>query len=334
MSKLALVLGATGGVGFETARALARHGWRVRAMTRRATDNQAPFDCEWVSGDAMNRADVTKAADGADVVVHAVNPPGYKNWRGLALPMLDNSIAAAVAQNARIVLPGTIYNYGRDAFPNLREGEAQTPHTRKGAIRVEMEARLEAASARGARTLILRAGDFFGPVTGNSWLTQGMITPNAPLKSVTYPGARNVGHAWAYLPDFAETVARLLAREQELAAFERFHFAGHYFARGVEFAERIRDAANAPNAPIRAFPWTGLLALSPFIALLRELAEMRYLWREDVRLDNAKLVAFLGEEPHTPIAAALAMTLSALRVVRGAELIARPAPPTASALLG
>ena len=31
------------------------------------------------------------------MIVHAANPPGYKNWRGLALPMLKNTIAAAVA---------------------------------------------------------------------------------------------------------------------------------------------------------------------------------------------------------------------------------------------
>jgi hypothetical protein len=29
--------------------------------------------------------------------------------------------------------------------------------------------------------------------------------------------------------------------------------------------------------------------------------EMRYLWRKAIRMDNAKLVATLGYEPHTPI---------------------------------
>jgi len=315
-SKLALVLGVGGGAGFETAKALARHGWRVRAMTRRPADGPGRFEHEWVQGDAMRRADVMAAAEGADVVVHAVNPPGYKNWRGLALPMLDNSIEAAVASNARIVLPGTIYNYGPDVFPLIREAAPQNPKTRKGAIRVEMEEELQAACERGARVLILRAGDFFGPVTGNSWFSQGLVTPGQPLKAVTYPGKPNVGHAWAYLPDFGETVARLLARESDLAAFETFHLGGHYFGRGIEFAERIRDAAGAPNAPIRAFPWTAMVALSPFVRLFREMAEMRYLWTTDVRLDNAKLVRFLGAEPHTPIDQALTTTLAAMGVLQ------------------
>jgi hypothetical protein len=36
------------------------------------------------------------------------------------------------------------------------------------------------------------------------------------VRSVTYPGTREIGHAWAYLPDLAETIVRLAAIEQEL----------------------------------------------------------------------------------------------------------------------
>ena len=50
------------------------------------------------------------------VIVHAVNPPGYRNWCKLVLPMLDNTISAARLTGARIVLPGTVYNFGPDAF--------------------------------------------------------------------------------------------------------------------------------------------------------------------------------------------------------------------------
>jgi hypothetical protein len=48
-------------------------------------------------------------------------PPGYRDWARLVLPMIDNTIAAARASGARIVLPGTVYNYGPNAFPVLRE---------------------------------------------------------------------------------------------------------------------------------------------------------------------------------------------------------------------
>lgn len=316
MTRTALIIGATGGFGGETALALMAHGWRIRALNRKpdkvARTAKGLDGIEWVKGDAMKPADVVAAARGVSLVVHAANPPGYRNWKGTALPMLESSIAAAKAADARLVFPGTVYNFGPDAFPLLDETSPQHPRTRKGAIRVAMEARLKAASADGLRVLIVRAGDFIGPRGGNNWFSQGFVKPGKRLRSVTYPGRREAGHAWAYLPDLAETVVRLIAREKELAPFEVFHFGGHWFERGVEIAEATRAAAGVPEAPIRGFPWFALYLLAPFVETFREMLEMRYLWNVPVRLDNRKLVAFLGEEPHTPTERALAATLVGL----------------------
>ena len=109
----ALVLGASGGIGGEVARQLRDAGWQVRALKRGAARPVERKDgITWLSGDAMNRQDVLEAAQGCAVIVHAVNPPGYRQWSELVLPMLDNTIAAAIAQGATIVFPGTVYNYG------------------------------------------------------------------------------------------------------------------------------------------------------------------------------------------------------------------------------
>src|SRR5215510_13393987 len=315
-TQTALVLGATGGIGGEVAVALLQRGWRVRGLNReperaaRRTPHLAEVD--WIAGDAMQRNDVMEAADGADVIVHAVNPPGYRNWRGLALPMLENSIAAAKAFGARLVFPGTVYNFGPDAFPNLSERSPQNPLTRKGKIRVEMERRLEAASRDGVRTLVLRAGDFFGPRSGNSWFAQGLVKPGQPVRSILYPGRPDVGHAWAYLPDVAATVVQLLEREGDLAAFDVFHFKGHWCEPGIAMADVIQRVVGEPRPRIRRFPWLLVYALSPFVTVFREMLELRYLWQRPVKLDNAKLVACLGSEPHTPIDEAVRSTLEGL----------------------
>ena len=143
-----LILGATGGIGGEVARQLRDAGWDVRALQRRASNLIEQRDgITWVRGDALSAHDVAKAAQGCSVIVHAVNPPGYRRWSELVLPMLDNTIAAACAVGATIVLPGTIYNFGPDSFPVLHEESPQHPVTRKGAIRVEMERRLSAGDA-------------------------------------------------------------------------------------------------------------------------------------------------------------------------------------------
>jgi nucleoside-diphosphate-sugar epimerase len=110
MSKrLALILGATGGIGGATARRLLDGGWRVRALLRGDVARLDPR-CEPVRGDARDAAAVAAAAVGASTIVHAVNPPGYRDWAGQVLPMLDSTIAAARATGARVVLPGTVYN--------------------------------------------------------------------------------------------------------------------------------------------------------------------------------------------------------------------------------
>jgi nucleoside-diphosphate-sugar epimerase len=320
MNRIALVIGATGGIGGETARALLQAGWTVRALHRepeRAARTVAQLgSIDWRRGDAMNVADVVAAAAGVDVIVHAANPPGYKNWKGLVLPMLESSIVAARAAGARLMLPGTVYNFGPDVPTLVDESAPQRPLTRKGKLRVAMEERLRQAAREGTPVLIVRAGDFFGPRgSNNSWFSQGLVKPGRPLRSVMYPGQRDTGHAWAYLPDLATTILRLLERSAELGAFEVFHFAGHAFERGVQLAEATRNAAGVADAPIRRFPWLAIYLLSPFSETFREMREMRYLWSRALFLDNRKLVAFLGREPHTPLDEALRTTLAGLGCV-------------------
>jgi nucleoside-diphosphate-sugar epimerase len=312
MEKTALVIGATGGVGSETAAALVERGWRVRALHRRpeeATKTSIDPRIEWVAGDAMDAASVAAAARGVSVIVHGANPPGYRNWKGLALPMLENTIAAARAAGARVVLPGTVYNFGPEVLPRVRETSEQKPRTRKGTIRVEMEQRLRDS---GVPVLIVRAGDFFGVRGKNSWFSQGIVTPGRPVRWLMYPGSAGIGHAWAYLPDLARTIALLLDRASELEPFAVFHFCGHWFERGVALVEATRRAAAAPKAWILPFPWLLVYLLAPFVETFREMIEMRWLWKQPLELVNDKLVAFLGEEPHTRLDEALEETLRGL----------------------
>lgn len=314
--RLALVIGATGGIGGAVADRLLAGGWRVRALHRdpeTARRSSGRTGLEWVKGDAMLEADVVAATEGVSLVMHGANPPGYRDWAGLQLPMLNASIAAARAADARLIFPGTVYNFGPDAFPNLTEASPQNPKTRKGAIRVQMERALALAAENGSRVLIVRAGDFFGPKPGNNWLSQGLLKPGRPIAAVSYPGPLAVPHAWAYLPDVAETMVRLAEQEATLGAFEAFHMRGQTLT--GEALVAALEAVAKRKLSVSRLPWFAIRAMAPFNETMREMLEMRYLWEVPVLLDNTRLVGRLGVEPHTPIEEALRVALAGLNAL-------------------
>lgn len=317
MAQEILIIGATGGIGSEVARAFAGRGWQVKALARKPRQARKAFAhlgvLDWVKGDAMSERDVVRAAKSADVIFHGANPPNYVKWREKAIPMLANSIAAAETAGARLLFPGNIYNFGPDAWPTLSEDAPQNPNTVKGAIRVEMEQMIRSAPIR---SLIVRAGDFFGPHAPGSWLSNAMVKPGRPVRKVTYPGLHDKGHAWAYLPDLAETFVRLVEVEANLASHERVHFKGHHFDRGVDMAHAIGQAAGLDEVKIANLPWAMIRLAAPFNGTFRSLLEMRYLWQQSIGLDNARLVSLIGEEPHTPLATALHETLTGLKCTR------------------
>jgi nucleoside-diphosphate-sugar epimerase len=117
------------------------------------------------------------------------------------------------------------------------------------------------------------------------------------------PGAGSLRHAFAYLPDLAETAAQLLDREDSLETFACFHFTGHF----LSVDELVAGVRRASGRRLMAlpFPWSLMGVIGLGNETVRELMEMRYLWRKPIGLSNSRLVAFLGAEPHTPLDTAL-----------------------------
>ena len=113
----------------------------------------------------------------------------------------------------------------------------------------------------------------------------------------------------------ARTIVELLARRESLDSFATFHLAGHWDADGSQMAESIRRVVKRRTGReprITGFPWWLLSLASPFVTTFREMREMRYLWREPVQMENARLIAVLGHEPQTPLDEAVEATLAGL----------------------
>jgi nucleoside-diphosphate-sugar epimerase len=305
---VALVLGISGAIGGAIADSLAARGYTIRALARtKPVARTKAFALNWIEGDALDQGKVIEAARGASLIVHGVNPPGYTKWREVAIPMLANTIAAAMASGATILFPANVYVFSPESGALVDEAAPMAPTTRKGQVRLEMEAMLaEAAKRHGVRTIAVRAGDFFGPGVQGSWFAQAVAKGGRSAKVIKDPTSHGVGHTWAYVPDLAEAFARLVDRRETLTAFEMVHFQGHWTDPGRAMAEAAQRVIGRDDLKIKAFPWIVMYLGAPFATFLREAIEMRWLWRHPLKLDNRKLERLIGPEPHTPLEAAIA----------------------------
>lgn len=307
MSSRILVLGAAGRFGRLAAEAFRDAGWTVASLVRPGAAAHAPKGTEVLELNALDHAAVAEAARGADVVLHALNPP-LTDWPRLALPLAYSAITAAEMAGATLIFPGSLYNYGSPLPPVIDEATPMRPTSRKGQLRLAIEDRMAEAADRGTRTIVLRAGDFFGGGRG-AWMDL-VIAKEIRQSRVTYPGPLDAVHEWTYLPDLAAALVRLAVMREKLGRFETFGFAGHAVT-GREFIGAIAKATGR-RLEVKRMGWWLIHGLRPFLALPRELSEIAYLWQEPHRIAGDKLATAIGDVPHTPLDVAVARALQHL----------------------
>jgi nucleoside-diphosphate-sugar epimerase len=310
MTARVLVLGAAGRLGHRAAEAFRDAGWTVASLVRPGSAARAPRNTEVVEVHALDHAAVGEAARGADVVLHALNPP-YTDWSRLALPLAYSAITAAETAGATLLFPGNLYNYGSPLPSVIDEHTPTRPSSRKGQLRVAIEDRMAEAAERGVRTIILRAGDFYGGGQG-SWLDL-VLAKEIGRGRLTYPGPLDVPHEWAYLPDFVSALLRLAAIRETLPPFASIGFPGHAVT-GHEFATAIARAMRS-KLQVKPMTWWLIHALRSIVPLCRELSEIAYLWNEPHRIDGGKLKAAIGDIPHTPLDLAVTRALQDLGTI-------------------
>ena len=329
MTNTVLVLGARGRLGGAVAQAFAAAGWRVLAQRR--AGGKAPAagaGIEWVEAEAGDTAGLVRAAAGARVVVHAMNPAyTAKAWRAQAPGLMQAAVDVAAGLGAVLLFPGNVYNFGADMPAVLAPDTPQRPGTEKGRIRVDLEQQLaQATRSRGIRAVVIRAGDFFGAGSG-SWLDQ-VIVKKLPQGRVTWPGTLDAPHAWAYLPDLARAFVRVAETTPAQAGggFECLHFAGHTVT-GHDWLAALTEVAGEQGwlpaggaLHTGKLPWGMMRLVSPFSATVASLLEMRYLWDVPHALDGAALARRIGAEPHTPFLDAVRAAITQLDLApRGAN---------------
>lgn len=326
LPRTVLVLGANGRIGGAATAAFAAAGWRVLAQARRPIA-ALPAGAQALPLPLADGAGLAGAAAGADTLFYAVNPL-YTRWAEELLPTACRAMDLASRLGARFLLPGNVYNYGRELPARLSETTPERGDTPKAHLRVELEAELAERARRGdLRSLVLRAGDFFGSGRG-TWLDQVMLK-DLPRGRLVYPGPLDRAHAWAYLPDLAAAFVAL-AEQSDLPDALRLHFPGHTL-NGAEFLAAVERAAAdlglmPPAGGWRhgSMPW-GLIHVAGWVwPMGRALAEMAYLWERPHALSGEAFEARCPALRPTPIDVALRHTLIDLGLA--------PSPQTRPAL--
>ncbi len=329
MTSTVLILGARGRFGLAAAQAFHAAGWRVLAQMRpgASVPADAPAGIEWLglalddvpglvkAALAAQTVQATLAGQGIQVVVHALNPSTYtvRAWQAEVLPMTRAALDLARALQATLMMPGNVYNFGSGMPQLLTEATAQSPTSAKGEIRVAME---QLVRDSGVPAIVIRAGDFFGSGV-NSWLDL-FVAKDVKKARITYPGPADVPTAWAYLPDLARSFVAVAALRAQLPTFEVLHFKG-YSLTGAQWQAALEVIALEqvwiqPGSHLRfaGVPWLLMRLGAWAVPMWASVLEMRYLWNTPHELDNRKLVALTGPEPHTPLETALRQSLEAL----------------------
>ncbi|MFN8992364.1 MAG: epimerase, partial [Pseudomonadota bacterium] len=123
--------------------AFAEAGWRVLAQARRPQPTLPPGAEALSISLGETEALAAAAAAGAEVVLHAVNPP-YTDWEAQVMPLGRQGMDVAERLGALFMLPGNVYGYGEAMPALLAEDTPENPTTSKGRLRVALEGEMSA----------------------------------------------------------------------------------------------------------------------------------------------------------------------------------------------
>ena len=304
------ILGANGRLSNSAARAFLATGYRVIAVTR-SGQASGLHGAVQRAADAMDQEALIRATEGADFIFNGLNPP-YTEWAKRVLPMGENVVAAARHHGAVHLFAGNVYNYGHSIPPFVTDDTPQAAETRKGQIRIRLEQLFERAAAEQAvKTIVVRAGDFYGSEGTGSWFDL-VVAKKIGEGTYTYPGPGNVSHSWAYLPDLAEAFVRLADRAGDLPDHSRFLFAGHTMTGDV--LKQHCETAMGHSLRGASVPWPLLRLCGLVVPMLREVSEMAYLWDRPHQLDDSGLETVIGTVPLTDPQIAVAQALADLGI--------------------
>jgi nucleoside-diphosphate-sugar epimerase len=292
------LLGGSGTLGQTLAPQFGSQPFRVvgRSLTQLRSAFAAYPGADLAVWDPEKPETVGAALEGIQTLIYLVGVP-YTEFR-LHPILFEQVLTAAIEKRVeRCVLVGTVYPFGLAQTVPVREDHPRNPHTFKGQMRKQQEDILLAADTAGRiRGSILRLPDFYGPKVDRSYLST-LFQAATHQKTAQLIGPLNTPHEYVYIPDAAQILFRLI--HEDRAYGRTWHLAG---AGKITLAELVKLAESITGRPLKKLVAGKriLQLVGLFNPLLREVAEMHYLFTQPLFLDDSALTNLLGPLNKTP----------------------------------
>ncbi|WP_338754517.1 SDR family NAD(P)-dependent oxidoreductase [Bacillus sp. FJAT-52991] len=307
--KKALVLGASGGMGYPIVKELNREGVQTIAFARTKAKMETLFaamsNVKVITGDIFQLSDLIRASEGVDIIYHAANIP-YSMWQEKLSIMTQNILDAAKINQCKLAIVDNIYAYGQNHDRKVNEAASKQPHTKKGRIRLQMEELITRSEVPAVRA---HFPDFYGPNATNTVMhtTLQNIIKN---KKAMYVGDMSKQREFIYTPDGAKALIELSRHE---SAYGRcWNIPGAGTISGHELLKILEKITGNSHSFLQVNK--GMIRLlSLFSKEMREVIEMMYLYEKPVILSGETYEKEIGPLPQTPYAQGLTETINFMK---------------------
>ncbi|KAB2445422.1 SDR family NAD(P)-dependent oxidoreductase [Bacillus luti] len=293
--KKALVLGASGAMGYAITKELCNRGIDVIAFARNKEKLENLFQGEehiqTVAGDVLVKTDIIDAAKGVDVIFHAVNIP-YSDWEEKQPKLLRNILEVTKENNIKLGIVDNIYAYGRQVQGLVKEDAEKEPHTKKGKIRLQLEMMAEQS---GAKMFIAHFPDFYGP-QAESTLIHHTLNGVLANKGSSFVGDKKIAREYIFTPDGAKAMVELALHEE--AYGQHWNIPGCGVITGEEMIQHICELTGYTKRVMTVK--RGMIKLiGLFDKQMKEYVEMLYLTEKPVVLSGEKYEKYIDILPKT-----------------------------------
>ncbi|MEC8924702.1 MAG: NAD-dependent epimerase/dehydratase family protein [Pseudomonadota bacterium] len=203
------ILGASGQIGIELARALHRdYTTDIRIVSRNPSKVNRTDSI--MSANLLNAEQTAHAVKGSDIVYLTVGlPMDTERWEQEWPVIMRNVIDACKTHNAKLVFFDNTYMYPQTAEPQT-EDILFEPHGRKGQVRADIAQELICAQTeKDIVALIARAPEFYGPEKTQSITQSTLIEPLKRGKKARVFLRDDTQRTLIYTPDASRALALL-----------------------------------------------------------------------------------------------------------------------------